>query len=233
MDDPIIPKRSGPPLSLVLILGAMIVGVVVLVALLVGGNDDSDGAGVGLGGAVGEQQAEAGSTTTSEEVTVITPASTDTTESDVSGDVDLRELPDLPPPEIPTESSPPTTAPGTEMREWPIGFPADEPGNSIPLYGDIVVDLEPDGYLDFPVRLEEGTTMALISGADDGIFTHIEVFRPDGQSEGSWQGGEPDVVNGLEWVSEDERIPMSGTYVVRVVHLGGNHDPFLLRFYGR
>ena len=35
------------------------------------------------------------------------------------------------------------------------------------------------------------------------------------------------MINGLEWHDEDE-LPATGTYVIRVVHVGGSDEPFAL-----
>jgi hypothetical protein len=197
-------------------------------ALIACGGDDDGGGGTEVGAAVGAAQDDGSSTTAPSNRGTV--GSTTTTA--VSTTAGSREVPDLPPPDIPAEASTPTTAPGTEADTWPIGFPVDAPGNSVPLIGDIVVDLEPEGYVDFPIHLREGQLVAVISAGDDGRMTHIEIFRPDGTSEGSWQGGEPEVINGWEWVADDERVPLTGTYVFRVIHLGGSDEPFLLRFFG-
>lgn len=194
--------------------------VMVAAVAACGGDDDSQASGDGskLGQAVAEASEEPPSN-------VGTAASTTTSTTAPPADV-----PELPPPTIPSEASPPTTAPGTEADEWPIGL---DPDDRLPLVGDIVVDLEPNGHRDFPVALQEGEIMAVMSAGDDGIMTHIEIFRPDGTSEGSWQGGEEGVINGWEWVSDGDRVPMTGTYVFRVIHLGGSDEPFLLRFFAQ
>ena len=209
----------------------MVAGVAFVIGC--GGGDDDTGSTDAVDTVeLGEAVAEAGGSDSAESSADGGGQSTTTTTSSTGSSVETRELPDLPPPDVTGQASPPTTAPGTEQDVWPIGFPADEPGNSIPLIGDFVVDLEHHGYLDLPVHLEEGRVVAVISAGDDGIMTHIEIFRPDGASEGSWQGGEPGITNGWEWVGEDGRVPMTGTYVVRIVHLGGSDGPFLLRIFG-
>ena len=133
--------------------------------------------------------------------------------------------PDLPPVTIPAESSPPTTITGSEPTSVP-GADGD-----LPIFAHLVVDLDPGGYQDFAVHLRQDQEFQLLSLADDGIITHIEVFAPDGSREGSWDGGEPGVVNGLEWFG-DEKLPATGTYVIRVVHTGGSDDRFVLAFFG-
>jgi hypothetical protein len=132
---------------------------------------------------------------------------------------------DLPPVTVPADSSPPTTIPGSEPASVPGG------DGDLPLFGHLVVDVDPGGYQDFAVYLREDQQFQLLSLADDGIMTHIEIFAPDGSSEGNWDGGEPGVVNGLEWFGDD-KLPATGTYVVRVVHAGGSDDRFVLAFFG-
>jgi hypothetical protein len=58
------------------------------------------------------------------------------------------------------------------------------------------------------------------------------VYAPDGSREGWWKGGEPGVINGLEWYLPDEPLPATGTYVIRAIHTGGSHEPFVLGFFG-
>ncbi|HKY66979.1 MAG TPA: hypothetical protein VJM49_11435, partial [Acidimicrobiales bacterium] len=136
---------------------------------------------------------------------------------------------DLPPVTIPAEASPPTTIPGSEPSSIPVDIMS---GEEAPQWGTLVVDLEEGGYLDFAVHLRADQEVSLLSLADDGVETGIEVFAPDGSSEGTWAGGEPGIVNGLEWYLPDEPLPATGTYVIRVVHTGGSHDPFVLGFFG-
>ena len=130
---------------------------------------------------------------------------------------------------IPAESSPPTTIPGSDPNSIPLDILS---GEDAPEWGTLVVDLEEGGYQDFAVHLREEQRLQLLSLGDDGIRTQIQVFAPDGSSEGGWEGGEPGVINGLEWFPPDDRLPATGTYVIRVVHQGGSHEPFALGFFG-
>jgi hypothetical protein len=132
---------------------------------------------------------------------------------------------DLPAVTIPAGATPPTTIPGSEPSSVPGG------DGDMPLFGHLVVDLTPGGYQDFAVRLRSDQRVQLLSLADDGVRTHIEVYGPDGASVGGWEGGEPGVVNGLEW-TRDDPVPATGTYVIRVVHRGGSDEPFALGFFG-
>src|SRR6266508_4614316 len=178
-----------------------------------GGDDDADRTSTGgaVGGALGAHSASS-STSTPEAVVETTAPEDDTPGSQNT---------DLPAPDTAVDGTTPTTAPDQEAITYPIGFPPDEPGNSLPLYGDILVDLDPGGYKDFPVHLEQGRQLAVLSGGDDGILTHIEVYRPDGTFEGSWDGGEEGGINGLEWVADDDLVPATGTFVFRCIHTGG------------
>jgi hypothetical protein len=164
-----------------------------------------------------------------------TVASTSTTEAEPDtpdGADDAPHAPagvDLPPVTIPAESSPPTTIPGSEPNSIPTDIFS---GEEAPEFGTLVVDLDEGGHLDFAVHLRDDQEVSLLSLGDDGIQTEIEVFAPDGSSEGWWVGGEPGVVNGLEWYQPDEALPATGTYVIRVIHTGGSHEPFALGFFG-
>jgi hypothetical protein len=134
--------------------------------------------------------------------------------------------PEPPPVTIPPSASPPTTAPGTEAGSIP-GADGDDP-----LFGQIVVDLEPDGYLDFPVQLREGQHIQVISAADDGVSSRTVVYGPDGEPVGDWNStGREGEITGYYW-DDNDRLPATGTYVVRVEHVGGADRPFVIAFYG-
>jgi len=177
-----------------------------------GGDDDAPGGG-GLGAAAGGDPT---STTGpgNGSVATITPTEATTTTTTAA----LRELP---PPDIPAEAAPPTTAPGTEPLDIPEG----------PMFGEFPVDVEPDGFVDVPVALRRGQHVTILSNADDGVYTHISVYAPDSSVLGEWDGGEPRVINGYTFDDEDP-LPTDGVYVIRVQHRSGRDDPFLLRFYG-
>jgi hypothetical protein len=179
-----------------------------------GGDDDASGGG-GLGAAVGGDP----TTTTpagNGSVATVTPTEDATTTTTTTAP--LRELP---PPAIPDRAAPPTTAPGTEPLDIPEG----------PMFGELPVDVDPDGFVDVPVALRRGQHVSILSNADDGVYTHISVYAPDSTVLGEWDGGEPGVVNG--WTFDDEDpLPNDGVYVIRVQHRSGRDDPFMLRFYG-
>lgn len=228
---PPVVTTAGPPRGLLLAAVGVVVALVLVAAVLVvtsGGDDGDDGesaGGLALGGALA---AESGGTLPANSGTVAPTTTTPDDEGGGGGGGRPPEADDLPDVTIPAESSPPTTIPGSE----PSAVPTDLDGGEAPLFGHLVVDLEPGGHLDFAVHLRTDQEVQLLSLADDGIETYIEVFAPDGSSEGSWVGGEPGVVNGLEWYLPGEPLPATGTYVIRVIHMGGDHRPFALGFFG-
>ena len=205
--------RSGLATAFPVAVAAVVVlavGAVVAVARS-GGGDEASGSG-----------ATVETTTTSpSNVGTVAPSTTEPGTGGSAGDP--------PPVTIPAESSPPTTIPGSEPNSVPLDILS---GEDAPEWGTLVVDLEEGGYQDFAVHLREEQRLQLLSLGDDGIRTQIQVFAPDGSSEGAWEGGEPGVVNGLEWYPPDDRLPATGTYVIRVVHQGGSHEPFALGFFG-
>lgn len=205
------PPPSRRPLVLAGLAGLAVIALVAAVLVYVSDDDGpetGDETGSALGSVFGGSTIPGNVGTAVQETTVVT-----------------SPRPDLPPVTIPAESSPPTTIPGSEPTSVP-GADGD-----LPIFAHLVVDLDPGGYQDFAVHLRQDQEFQLLSLADDGIMTHIEVFAPDGSSEGSWEGGEPGVVNGLEWFG-DEKLPATGTYVIRVIHTGGSDDRFVLGFFG-
>lgn len=207
---------------------AALAAVLVIGLIACGGDDDdtsTDDAASRLGEAVAEAQGGGVDEPSNRgDVDVIT-----TTTDAETPEADRGDVPELPAPDIPADASPPTTIAGTEPRDYPVGLS----GETIPMFGEIVVDLEPDGYVDVAVHLEEGQRVAVISAADDGVLTEIQIYLPDGTLHGSWEGGEEGVISGWEWLSDGDFIPSTGTYVFRVIHLGGSDEPFLLRFFGQ
>lgn len=217
--------NRGPLVAAAVAVVALV--VVAAVVLVVGkqGDDGEDDDTQAIGSAVATASTEATLPSNAGTVaTVPTTASPDTTEG---GGTPAGA--DLPAVTIPAESSPPTTIPGSEPNSIPTDIMS---GEEAPQWGTLVVDLEEGGYLDFAVHLRTDQEISLLSLADDGIRTDIEVFAPDGSSEGSWEGGEPGVVNGLEWYLPEEPLPATGTYVIRVIHTGGSHEPFAIGFFG-
>jgi hypothetical protein len=196
--------------------GTIAASVAVVAATLTGcgGGGDDDSGGGGLGAAAG-----GGDPTTTRagngSVATVTPTEDATTTTTTA------PLGELPPPDFPDQAAPPTTAPGTEPLDIPEG----------PMFGELPVDVDPDGFVDVPVALRQGQHVSILSNADDGIYTHISVYAPDSTVLGGWDGGEPGVVNG--WTFDDEDpLPTDGVYVIRVQHRSGRDEPFLLRFYG-
>jgi hypothetical protein len=188
------------------VLAASVATVVATIGVAgCGGGDDAGGGGVGA--AAIDDSGGNGSLAT------ITPTENATTTTEA--------LAELPPPDIPDEASPPTTGPETEPLEIPEG----------PLFGEFLVDVEPEGHVDVPVSLRQGQEITILSNADDGIYTHISVYGPDGTVLDDWDGGQPEVINGV-YYDESDPLPTDGVYVIRVQHRSGRDDPFMLRFYG-
>lgn len=131
-------------------------------------------------------------------------------------------------PDIPAESTPPTTLPGMEGTDVPNGLGSDE---MLPLFGQLVVDVEPQGCVDIPTQFRANQRVQVFTHADDGKRTHVEVFAPDGQSIGQWDTGEPETLEGWDFYN-DTPMPADGTYVFRVTHEGGSDEPFMIAFYG-
>lgn len=210
-------------------VAALVVVAVVVAAGAAGGegaheDEQADGGVDGLAGAVATA-----TTAPPNRGTVVSDATSTTGGTATPEDSDHAPAgASLPPVTVPARSTPPTTIPGSE----PSSIPTDLDGGEAPLFGHLVVDLEPGGYQDFAVHLRTDQEVSLLSLADDGVNTEIEVFAPDGSSEGWWAGGEPEVINGLEWYLPDEPLPATGTYVIRVVHTGGSDEPFALGFFG-
>jgi hypothetical protein len=212
--------RGQRTLVVAVVSGLAVVAVVVAVLVARGSGGDEPGGGVGEALASATTGAPGDSPTTAPATFV--PRETTTTTEQPSEAPAGRDLPAI---EIPAKSSPPTTIPGSEPGSLPGGDGPD------PLFGHLVVDLEPGGYLDFPVYLRQEQSFQLLSLGDDGIMTEIEVYGPGGTRLGWWAGGEPGIINGLEW-HPDDPLPATGTYVIRAIHTGGSDGPFAIGFYG-
>jgi hypothetical protein len=210
----------------VLAVAAVVVLVIgVAAVVLLGGGGDGGGGGdetaSGIGGAVGRVAQDTTTAPGQGGVVTIPPSTEPPPDGSPSPGADLPSI------DTSVDASPPTTRPGTPSNAVP------GPDGDLPLFGQIVVDLDQGAYQDFAVTLREDQSLQLLSLADDGIETHIEVFAPDGSSEGSWDGGARGVVNGLEWYpGTEDAVPATGTYVIRVIHTGGSDDPFVLGFFG-
>ncbi len=234
----VTPAGGGVGSSRVLLLLAA-TGVAVLVVIagvmvsgaLGGADGGGDVASDGGPGGTGDT-ADVGATTAPANVGTVAPTTTTPATMPDGGDETSAGSPAaaaLPAVTIPDESSPPTTIPGSEPNSIPTDIFS---GEEAPQFGTLVVDLEEGGYEDFAVHLRTDQEISLLSLADDDIGTEIEVYAPDGSRQGWWTGGEPGVINGLEWYLPDEPLPATGTYVIRVVHTGGSHAPFVLGFFG-
>ena len=228
---PAVEPRGGgrPPVLVATVCGVVLLVIAAIVMVVTSGNGDGDdpaALGVGVGGAVAPADA-------SVPANVGTVAPTTTEAVDESGDPGGGDQPSagagLPEVTIPPEASPPTTIPGSQPNSIPTDILS---GEEAPQWGTLVVDLEEGGYQDFAVHLRDDQELQLLSLADDGIETEISMYAPDGALEGWWAGGEPGVINGLEWYHPDEPLPATGTYVIRAIHTGGSHEPFVLGFFG-
>lgn len=219
-------RRSGPrhPAR----MWAATAGVVLLAAACGGDDPSGDTADRSAGQQVGAAFAEGRATTSAPPATGADGEGSGDAGSGSGAGADAGDEggSTLPPPTIPASSTPPTTAPGTEPRPVPGLI-----GEGV-LFGTLIVDLEPGGYVDLPVQLDAHRTMQVLSSADDGIETQVQVFAPDGSVVGDWAGsGRPGTVEGYGWDSSDP-LPLDGTYVFRVEHRGGADHPFVLDFYG-
>ena len=198
--------------------GAVLAVVLVTVVIVRAGGSGGD-VGTADGGVVGAAMGDA-----IEHATTTAPSNQSPPVSTTTTRPVKRVQP--PPITIPAHSSPPTTPPGAK--------PSSVPGahGDMPLWGHLLVDLTPGGYKDFAVHLRKDQDIQVLSLADDGIFTQIDMFAPDKTNVGSWKGGQPGVVNGLEF-TPDSPLPATGTYVIRVQHTGGSDRPFLIGFFGQ
>lgn len=131
-------------------------------------------------------------------------------------------------PEIPADATSPTTIPGSAPSDIPNGIMSDE---MLPQFGALVVDVEPGGCSDIATRFRANQRVQMMTHADDGKMTHIEVFAPDGRSIGQWETGQPETIEGWDFYN-DTPLPADGVYVFRVTHQGGSDEPFMIAFYG-
>lgn len=140
-----------------------------------------------------------------------------------------------------TEDSTAPTDPD-EDRD-PVVVPADAPPPRLvdastiqlpgvgPLIGAIPVEVGAGEVLDIAVRLEASSNLGIISAADDGARTTVQMWSSPDDLEASWDGGEPGVITGAEWNAEE---PLEGgVYVFRVISRNGaRSSSFELRFFG-
>jgi hypothetical protein len=204
-------------------VGSILLAVAALAACGDESNDENAGAAAGAAigsGGGGECRVDA------------TPTGTDEPEDDAGSSApELSDVPDLPPPTIPENVSPPTTT----GEEGPIDpdpvDPFDPNGDVIPALGGFRVDPVENGCVDFAVHLEQYGRFRIKSWGDDGIHTEVQVFSPSAEMIASWETGEPGTFEGYSW--EDEGgLPEVGTYVIRTIYRGGSHNSFVLIMYG-
>lgn len=131
----------------------------------------------------------------------------------------------LPEPDVSVEASPPAMYDGIADMEYPVGL--DE---TVPILGEVTIDLPEGGYVDAAVQLDEGEVYVL-AAANDRIGARFEVYGPDGSVVAEWTDeGEPEVVQGWEF-SQEDALTESGTYVFRVISMNGSTGQFPLRFF--
>jgi hypothetical protein len=131
-------------------------------------------------------------------------------------------------PDGPDDAPPPTTIPGSEPTEIPSGLMSEE---MLPQFGALVVDVEPEGCIDIATRFRANQRVQMMTHADDGKYTHIEVFDPEGESIAAWETGEPETMEGWDFF-HDTPLPADGVYVFRVTHREGSDEAFMIAFYG-
>jgi hypothetical protein len=132
------------------------------------------------------------------------------------------------PPAVPDESPPPTMAGDMEPGEIPNGLG----GETVPQFGELIVDVPANGCIDIPTSLRADQRMLVYTHADDEKYTHIEMFGPNGQRLADWHTGDPGTSEGWDFYN-DTPIPSDGVYVFRVTHERGSDDPFVISFYGQ
>lgn len=218
----------GSRLALIAIVSAMAVVLVAaaVVTFVVVSDDEPEARSTTIAATISSTTDEAPTTGVSMTTTSTTTSGTTTsgpTTTAGSDDTAASEgLPELPGVRPPATATPPTTGPGTDPIELP---------GAGSLFGEIRVRVVSGGYTDLPVRLRERQEVTIISAADDNLATVIEVWNPSRELIFSWVGGEPGVVNGVEFRDDDDPLTETGSYVIRVVSTGQGGD-FLLRFFG-
>ena len=209
------PPRSGLATAFPVAVAAVVVlavGAVVAVARSGGGDDDESGGAT----------VESTTTTLPSNVGTVAPS---TTEAGTPGSAG-----DLPPVTIPAESSPPTTIPGSEPNSIPLDILS---GEDCARVGD--ARRRPRGGRLPGLRRAPPRASSACSCCPSATTASARRSRcspPTAAARARWEGGEPGVINGLEWFPPDDRLPATGTYVIRVVHQGGSHEPFALGFFG-
>lgn len=234
-------RRTGAtvPLMRVRKAGAVVLAVLVAVVGSGCGDEGSDEqAGTGLGAAAADQNATAAPGDGGGSAVEEGDAGLGTGEA--AGEAAGADGPPAPSPstecvdpegtpEIPADATPPTTIPGSEPSEVPNGIMSEE---RLPQFGALVVDVGPQGCIDIPTRFRAGQRVQMLTHADDGKVTHIEVFAPDGHNIGQWDTGEPETIEGYDFYN-DTPLPADGVYVFRVTHQSGSDEPFMIAFYGQ
>jgi hypothetical protein len=208
--------------------GAVLLAFVVGVGLSACGDDDgSAGGDAGAAIAAGASSTAEGSTEP--------PAADDggdsgSDDNDSTGPVPSPSIPCSDPegaPQIPNESPPPTMAGDMQPQTVPNGIG----GEDVLQFGELIVDVGPQGCIDIPTHFRAGQRVLVHSFADDGNVSDVRVYGPDGAELGEWQTGERETVEGYDFYN-DTPMPADGTYIFRVIHRDGHDDPFAISFFG-
>ncbi len=172
-----------------------------------GGEGEPQSLGAALADAAGDEATDAqpsGDDADGTDDTASDDGASDASTGD-EGSGDGGEAPELPAPTFP-ESGPPTTVEGMEAVSIP-GANGDDP-----IFGQLVVGLEPGGYLDLPTRLRRGQHIEVLTSADDGIRSRATVFAPDGSTVGQWDSsGRPGDIEGSTGTTTTSSPPTAPT----------------------
>jgi hypothetical protein len=207
-------------------MGAWRVGAVLLaVVALWGCSESSNDAGVQVGAAAAEQGSaaprgeggEAGNAAPEGSAGPPAPSPSTPCES-----VDSE-------PAIPEESTPPTMAGDMEPGQVPNGPLSEE---RVPQFGELIIQVEAQSCQEYSAEFRADQRVLMHTHADDGNYSDIQVYGPDGRRIAEWQTGQPGTVEGADFYNDDW-MPADGTYVFRVIHREGSATPFVIAFYGQ
>jgi hypothetical protein len=211
--------------------GAVLLAVVVGLGLSACGSetaDESAGGDAGAAIAAGASSTAEGSTESSD------PEDSGGSEAEPGGSstgpVPSPSIPCSDPeaaPQVPNQSPPPTMAGDMEPQRVPNGIG----GEDVLQFGELIVDVGPQGCIDIPTHFRAGQRVLVHSFADDGNVSDVRVYGPDGAELGEWQTGERETVEGYDFYN-DTPMPTEGTYIFRVIHRDGHDDPFAISFFG-
>lgn len=209
----------------------MLLAVVVGVGLSACGDETVDeNAGGGAGAAVASSASSTAEGSTESSAAEESSGSGAVPSESNGGPVPSPSIPCSDPegaPQIPNESPSPTMAGDMEPQTVPNGIGGEE----VLQFGELIVDVGPQGCIDIPTHFRAGQRVLVHSFADDGNFSDIRVYAPDGEELAEWQTGERETVEGWDFYN-DTPMPADGTYIFRVIHRNGHDDPFAISFFG-